>query len=139
MADEQIDWCARGFAHHPKRLVSDGDGVLLYRCWGNRSANVGSTEWGTGYFSLEKPSSVLEAELKFNIVEYDNGVHFVSTFLLKTGFEYWAGPVAHGDSDCSLPATQVYVAGPLEIKLKLVKSKEVLRHDVIVGPIDASA
>ena len=112
---------------------------MLFRCWGDRVAGVGSSEWGSGYFSIEKPASVLEAELRFNIVDWDNGVHFVSSFRLKAGFPYWIGPVAHGKLDMSLPGTQVFVEGPLNVKLELVQSKEVLRHDVTVGSRDGHA
>jgi hypothetical protein len=119
--------------------VSEAPGLMLYRCWGERSPGVGSYEWGTGYFSLEKPASVMEAELRSNIVDWGNGVRFVSSFRLKPGFAYWVGPVAHGTSDARLPGSQVYVEGPLAIKLDLITSREVLRHDVFVGPRDGNA
>lgn len=139
MAYQASNWQSKGFAQPPSLRVSGDDGVLLYRCWGNRSPGVGSSEWGSGYFSCEKPSSVLEAELRFNIVDWDNGVHFVSSFRLRPGFHYWLGPVLHGASDSSLPAWQVLVEQPLQVKLELISSREVLRHDVFVGPRDGHA
>lgn len=122
-----LDWKQKGFASPPKRGVSPAGGLQLYRAWGARS-----TELGTGYFSLEKPESVLDAELRFNIADWGNGVHFVSTFQLRTGCVYFAGPVAHGKHDLSRPGTQVFVPGPLAGKLVLVASRELLRHDAFV-------
>lgn len=139
MTKTGVNWLSRGFAAIPDRRVSEGTGLLLYRCWGTRRPGVGSGEWGTGYFSLEKPSSVLDAELRFNIVDWDNAVNFVSTFRLRPGFEYFVGPVAHGESDISRIGSQVFIEQPLDAKLELVKSKEVLRHDVFVGPKDGNA
>jgi hypothetical protein len=139
MAYQGADWQSKGFAQAPMMRVSSGDGLLLYRCWGERSLGVGSSEWGSGYFSREKPNSVLEAEMLFNIVDWDNGVHFVSSFRLKPGFTYWLGPVAHGASDSCLPGWQVFVEQPLSVKLELVTSREVLRHDVSIGPKNGNA
>ena len=139
MAYRAADWQSKGFASVPILRVSGGQGVMLYRCWGERAQRVGSTEWGSGYFSLEKPVSVLEAELRFNVVDWNNAVHFVSSFRLKPGFSYWLGPVAHGACDTSLPGWQVFVEQPLTVKLDLVSSREVLRHDVFVGARDGNA
>lgn len=139
MSYRATDWQSKGFALAPTLRVSSGEGVLLYRCWGERSPGVGSTEWGSGYFSLEKPRFVLEAESRFNIVDWNNGVHFVSSFRLKAGFAYWLGPVAHGALDCHLPGWQAFVEQPLNVKLELIKSKEVLHHDVYVSARDGNA
>jgi len=139
MAHHAGDWQSKGYAQAPMLRLSGGDGLLLYRCWGERTPGVGSSEWGSGYFSREKPASVLEAEMRFNIVDWNNGVHFVSTFRLKPGFSYWLGPVAHGAGDKHLEGWQVFVEEPLAIKLELVRSREVLRHDAFVGPRDGNA
>jgi hypothetical protein len=139
MADRAAEWRSKGFAHAPALRVSTRDGLLLYRCWGDRSPGVGSSEWGSGYFSLEKPGSVLEAEMRFNIADWNNGIHFVSSFRLKRGFAYWLGPVAHGASDRHLTGWQVFVEQPLTVKLELVKSREVLRHNVFVSARDGNA
>jgi hypothetical protein len=139
MAYRATDWHLKGFAKAPELRVSSGDGVMLYRCWGERTRGVGSGEWGEGYFSLEKPASVLEAEARFNIVDWNNGIHFVSSFRLKPGFAYWLGPVAHGALDRHLFGTQVFIDPQLNIKLELIKSREVLRHDVFVSPRDGRA
>jgi hypothetical protein len=139
MAYDGPDWRAHGFARPPELRISEPSGLLLYRCWGNRTRELGSTEWGTGYFSIEKPLSALEAELRFNIVDWGNGVNFISTFRLRGGFPYWVGPVAHGEHDRSLAGSQVFVEPPLEVKLDLVRSREVLRHDIFVGPRDGTA
>lgn len=142
MTRDKSDWQGKGFGEQPTWLLSGERGVLLYRCWGLRTRDVGSSEWGCNdkpvYFSLEKATSVMDAEMRFNIVDWDNGVNFVSTFRLKPGFHYWQGSVAHGELDHSLPGTQVIVEQPVRVKLELIKSKEVLRHDVIVGPKDGT-
>lgn len=117
----------KGFAAPPQPRVAPEGGVLLYRAWG-----ATSTELGSGYFSLDKPTSVLDAELRFNIADWGNGVHFVTTFRLKQGFEYLEGPVEHGPLDLSRPATQVFVVPPLDVKVERVGAFEVLRHDVTV-------
>lgn len=109
--------------------VAPPGGLILYRCWGGSS-----TEWGTGYFSREKPASVLDAELRFNIADWGNSIHFVSTFRLKEGFHFLHGPVEHGASDFQLAGTQVFIFGPLEVKLDLVRSREILVGDVFVSP-----
>lgn len=128
------------FGSPPELRVSPREGLLLFGCWGERVAGVKSGEWGT-YFSTEKPVSVLDAELRFNIVNWPkgSGLHFVSSFSLKSGFAYWIGPVAHGKTDKSRPCMQVFIEEPLTVKLELVKSKELLRHDVYVGPQDGHA
>jgi hypothetical protein len=123
------DWQKLGFGAPPAHRVSEGSGTLVFRCWGGQS-----TEWGTGYFSLEKPESVLDAELRFNIVDWGNGVHFVSTFRVLPGFAYMEGPVGHGGRDLRRTGTQIYIEPPLHVKLELIKSKETLRHDVFAAP-----
>ena len=122
-----IDWKDKGFAAAPEVKTAPVAGLVMYRAWGSHSS-----EWGSGFFSLEKPTSVLDAELRFNIADWGNGVHFVSTFRLKAGHAYFVGPVAHGAQALSRPGTQVFVHAPLEIKVALERSREVLRHDVTV-------
>ncbi|MCU0636710.1 MAG: hypothetical protein MUE41_17700, partial [Gemmatimonadaceae bacterium] len=77
---------ALGFSTAAHRRVAPPGGLLLYRAWGGRS-----TEWGTGFFSLQKPQSVIEAELRFNIALWGNGVQWVSTFRLKPGYPFVIG------------------------------------------------
>ena len=122
------DWAAKGFASQPERRVAPKEGVVLHRAWG-----AASSEWGSGYFSLEKPASVLDAELRFNIADWGNGVHFVSTFRLRSGFAYLVGPVAHGRRDLSRPGMQVFIDAPLATKLERVGTFEVLHHDATVS------
>lgn len=110
-------------------MIAPAGGLLLYRAWG-----ASSSETGSGYFSLEKPSSVLDAELRFNIVDWGNAVHFVSTFRLIEGFTCFVGPVAHGRYDLSRPGRQAFIPPPFLSKLQRVGSYEVLRHDVSVAP-----
>jgi hypothetical protein len=120
-------WRSKGFGIAPVRKTAVNGGIMLYRCWGGRSE-----EWGSGYFSLEKPDSVSDAELRFNIADWGNEIHFISTFKLKEGFVYWLGPVAHGPRDLSRTGTQAFIEPPLQIKLELIIS-EVLKHDVFVA------
>ena len=120
------DWQRRGFASAPEVKTAPPDGLLMYRAWG-----ANSTEYGTGYFALEKPTSVLDAELRFNIADWGNGLHFVSTFRLLPGYSYQVGPIAHGPQDLSKPAHQIYVELP-KTKVELVQSRELLKHDVTV-------
>ncbi|MFG6485334.1 hypothetical protein ACG04R_01550 [Roseateles sp. BYS78W] len=122
-----IDWKDKGFAAAPELKTAPSQGLVMYRAWG---ANSG--EWGSGYFSLEKPTSALDAELRFNIADWGNGIHFVSTFRLREGHAFFVGPVAHGPRDLSRPGTQVFVPAPLETKVILERSREVLRQDVVV-------
>ncbi len=122
------DWKALGFAQAPTHTVAPLEGLVLYRAWG-----ATSSEYGAGFFSVEKPESVLDAELRFNIADWGNGVHFVSTFLLQGGLPYLIGPVAHGSRDLSRPGTQVFVEPPVQNKVRLVRSRELLRHDVVVS------
>lgn len=122
-----IDWRRKGFASPPEMKVAPPDGLVLYRAWGETSSELGS-----GFFSLEKPVSVLDAELRFNIADWGNGVHFVSTFRLRGGHACYVGPVAHGAKDLSRPGTQVFVPAPLEIKVVVVRSRELLTHNVVV-------
>lgn len=122
-----FDWRAKGFASEPAFKLAPSGGLLLYRAWG-----ASSTEWGEGYFSIEKPASVLDAELRFNIADWGNGIHFLSTFRLKEGFEYFVGAVAHGKRDVSRPGTQVFVEGNIRAKIDCIASRELLRHDVTV-------
>lgn len=126
MADRR-DWVALGFAQPPECKVAKAGGLTLYRAWG-----ASSSEFGSGFFSVEKPESVLDAELRFNIADWGNGVHFVSTFQLRAGFDYRVGAVAHGRRDLSRSGTQVYVEPPVQTKVVLVRSRELLRHDVVV-------
>ena len=121
------NWEVKGFATPPDRKIAPTGGLLIYRAWG-----AGSSEWGSGFFSLEKPASVLDAEMRFNIADWGNGVHFVSTFRLKSGFLYFVGPVAHGKSDLFRSGTQVFVESPFVVKVERLGPFEVLRHDVSV-------
>ena len=120
------DWRKHGFASPPEHKTVPPGGLIMYRAWGARSK-----EFGTGYFSLEKPTSVLDAELRFNIADWGNAVHFVSTFRLLPGYSYHVGPIAHGPQDLSKPAHQVYLESP-RTKVELVLSRELLTHDVTV-------
>lgn len=124
------DWKSKGFAQAPELQYAPTNGLLLYRAWGGPR----STEWGSGYFSLEKPASVLDAELRFNIADWGNHIHFVSTFKLLSGSPYHVGPVAHGKRDLSRPGSQVYLETPFASKITRVGTFEVLHHDVFVSP-----
>jgi len=121
------DWMLKGFARKPEKERAKKGGLLVYRAWGGSSS-----EWGSGFFSLEKPKSVLDAELRYNIADWGNKIHFVSTFKIKEGFEYYIGPVAHGKADLSIPATQVYITSPFFSQVDKPGSFEILKHDFYV-------
>jgi hypothetical protein len=121
------NWKTMGFAKPPECKLAPSGGLLIYRAWG-----AASSEIGTGYFSLEKPTSVLDAELRFNIADWGNGVHFVSSFRLRAGFAYFEAPVAHGRGDLSRPGTQIYVQPPVQTKVERAGAFEVLKHNVSV-------
>lgn len=123
----RYDWKALGFASQPDYRVAPNEGVVLYRCWG-----ATSTEIGNGFFSMERPVSVYDAELKFNIADWGNGIHWVSTFKLQSGFAYLVGSVAHRPGEPQRPAQQVWVEPPVQGKVLLLKPRELLRHDVVV-------
>ena len=97
-------WEDKGFGKDPAVRIAPKGGIPMYRCWGGTS-----TEWGSGYFSAEKPYSVVEAELRFNIIDWYNTIHFITSFRLKEGFRYFIGPVAHGARDICMPAMQIFV------------------------------
>lgn len=131
---QRRDWQTMGFGRQPEQRVAPAGGLVLYRAWG-----ASSSELGTGYFSLEKPVSVLDAELRFNIADWGNGVHFVSTFRLMEGFPYLVGPVAHGQGDLSRLGTQVFLEPFILTRVRIEASREVLRHDVFVSHRAANA
>jgi hypothetical protein len=122
-----FNWADKGFSAEPKMRIAPDDGLTMYRAWGGSS-----TEWGSGYFSLEKPLSVLDAELRFNIVDWGNGVRFLSTFRLKSRFPYYAGPVAHGTCDISKPGTQIFLPSPFAHMVEKMGTFEMLKQDVHV-------
>ncbi len=118
-----------GFATEPERLIGPSGGFNVYRAWGGNS-----TEWGTGFFSLEKPISVLDAELRFNIVDWGNTIWFVSTFQIPENVPYLKGPVLHSLRDLSKRGTQIYVLPEFVLLLKLLRSREVVKQDVWIHP-----
>ena len=124
---ECLEWRRGGFALPPLERVVGVSGLTVFRCWGGTS-----TELGSGYFSLQRPSTVSEAELRFNIVDWGNAIRHVSTFLMMPGTTYWIGPIQHGSQDMRLPAWQVYMRPPLAEKVKLLGSRLPLVQDVAV-------
>jgi hypothetical protein len=120
------DWRSKGFARDPEVRRAGEDGLLMYRCWGGSSS-----EWGTGYFCATKPTSVSDAEFRYNIVDWGNCIRKVSTFRLKPHFPYFVGPVAHGEHDFSISAEQIYVEAPLAVKVELIQCEN-LKQDFTV-------
>ena len=118
-----------GFESEPERRIAGADGLVMYRCFGGSSL-----ELGKGYFSAKAPLSVLDAELRFNIVDWENSIHFLSTFRLKPGFEYYIGPVAHGSQDMRIAAQQIFVEPPVDCKVTILRSKELIPQDVFAIP-----
>lgn len=124
-----LDWRQRGFAKPPDFCHAPKGGLLVFRAWG-----AGSSEWGSGYFSLQKPESVLDAEWRFNIADWGNGIHFVTTFRIKESVGFYKGPVGHARRDLSRRGTQIYLETPFVHMIEKVGTSEVLRHDAFVSP-----
>jgi len=82
---------------------------------------------------MEKPKSVLDAEYRFNIADWGNTIHFVSTFRLAEGCIFLEGPVGHGLRDLSRPGSQLYVEPRMLVNVRLITSREILAHDVVVS------
>lgn len=126
------EWMHHGFAVPPSLQTAPDSGLPLFRCWGGSS-----TEWGSGYFSLQDSASVIDAELRFNVViDWSNTIRHQSMFRLRGGSSYWIGPIAHGPRDLSLPAPQVFVEPPLRDKVILIASKfrRIAQDRVVVIP-----
>lgn len=120
-------WSDFGFAEAPHKRNAPVDGLLVYRAWGGSSS-----EWGSGFFSLEKPASVMDAELRFNIADWGNTIHFVSTFRIVSGVPYWVGPIGHGPTDLSRSGTQILLNKQDLVNVRMVKHAELLCHDGFV-------
>ena len=133
MTDMLLGWSTKGFSGSPTLKTSPAGGMQIYRCWGGTSTEWGNPQGGS-YFSLHKPASALDAELRFNIADWGNQIQFVSTFLLSPGTQYWEGSVLHRKMDMSRPAAQVYVEGPVLSKMKVLVSTQPLTQDVWVSP-----
>ena len=82
--------------------------MLVYRCWGGQS-----TLWGNGFFSDQKPTSVLDAQLRFNIADWGNTIYFVSTFRVAPGVPYWIGSVFQHKASLARPGLQIFISPPL--------------------------
>lgn len=122
------DWHQRGFAAPPRQVVAKGAGTIVYRAWGGTSS-----EWGSGYFSPDRPATVSDAELRFNLVlESGNAVTFVPSFRIRPGVAYWLAPIAHGPRDICRSARQIYVPAPLPGKVELLASRLPLARDRVV-------
>ena len=128
LSASRFDWRDKGFSAPPEFRVAPPGGLTVYRCFD------GKKEWGEGFFSIEKPGSVLDAEKRFNIVEWGSLVRFVSEFRIVGGVGYYHGSIWHGAGDISRAATQIYVEPPVRVKVYLVVSREVLKHDCFVSP-----
>ena len=98
--------------------------MLVYRCWGGQS-----TLWGNGFFSDQKPTSVLDAQLRFNIADWGNTIYFVSTFRVAPGVPYWIGSVFQHKASLARRALQIFISPPLPTKLQVVVAREPLRQD----------
>jgi hypothetical protein len=129
MPNVMLDWHQHGFAAPPEFSHAGKGGLVVYRAWGAKSS-----EWGSGYFSLEKPESVLDAEFRFNIADWGNGIHFVSTFRIKEGMGYFQGLVGHARRDLRRRGTQIYLESPFVHAVDKIGTFEVLRHDAFVSP-----
>lgn len=132
----ELYWRDKGFSLPPQRKLAPSEGLTIYRCWGGDVSRELPKDDRGGFFSVAKPSSVIDAELRFNIADWGNRITFVSTFRLRGGFSYWIGPILHGPLDLSRPALQVYIDPPVRSKVELIEQtlkKKLLVHDGYVG------
>lgn len=125
-------WRDKGFARPPQQRRAPVGGVVVYRCWGGPSSFERPDMKSDGFFSAVKPRSVVDAELRFNIADWGNRIHFVSTFRLREGFPFWVGPVFHGPFDAHRATDQLYVEPPVPPKVIWI-AKELLAYDAFVG------
>lgn len=133
-----------GFASTPVRVLSTGSEKLC-RVWGGSSAQLGRfftpmvldgdtlrvVAQRFPSHSLGRPASVLEAELRSNIVLWGNQCAAIATFRMRPNVLMWIGEVEHGESDLSLPGLQVWLEYP-DASVTLV-SNEVLKQDRTVS------
>jgi hypothetical protein len=133
MSDTLLGWSTKGFWSPPQKQHAPEGGRLVYRCWGGQS-----TLWGNGFFSDQKPTSVRDAELRFNIADWGNTIYFVSTFRVAPGVPYWIGSVFQPKVSLSRTGLQIFISPPLATKLQVVVAREPLRQDarVIGKPAD---
>lgn len=134
MATSRTWWTDLGFGVAPERRTApESNGLTVYRAWGGSS-----TEWGSGFFSLEKPTSVLDAELRFNIVDWGNLIRFVSTFRILSGVTCYVGPVAHAEGGLRKTGTQVWIEKQNLVNVRLIRTAEPLAQDAhVLVPISA--
>ena len=132
MSATLLNWSMKGFGSPPTLKTAPQNGVQVYRCWGGHSKEESESNLKGGFFSLEKPSSVSDAELRFKIAEWGNRIWFVSTFRILPSVTYWEGAIFHHKADLRRPATQIFVEPPVNTKVQLLISKEVLKQDVHV-------
>jgi hypothetical protein len=133
MSDTLLGWSTKGFWSPPPRQHAPESGMLVYRCWGGQS-----TMWGNGFFSDQKPTSALDAQLRFKIADWGNCIYFVSTFRVAPGVPYWIGSVFQQKASLARPALQIFISPPLATKLQVVVAREPLRQDaqIVVKPTD---
>jgi hypothetical protein len=121
MSDTLLGWSTKGFWSPPRLQHAPDGGKLVYRCWGGKS-----TLWGNGFFADEKPASVRDAELRFNIADWGNTIYFVSTFRVAPGVAYWIGSVFQPRAGLPKSGLQIFISSPLATKLRVVISREPL-------------
>ena len=124
MSDTLLGWSTKGFWSPPQMQHAPDGGRLVYRCWGGKS-----TLWGNGFFSDQKPTSVRDAELRFNIADWGNTIYFVSTFRVAPGVPYWIGSVFQRKANLARPGLQIFISPPLATKVQVVVAREPLRQD----------
>jgi hypothetical protein len=121
-------WVDKGFAEQPRSVIAKG-GELLYRVGGGPSnLTLGS------FFAPLKVDSVSMAELRLNIVTWNNRCYYMATYRVKRGTWMWIGKVAHNEQDIAdRSAEQVFIEQPCSA-VELVKDVEPLKPDLFVSP-----
>lgn len=105
------NWWDEGFSTPPKEVILVNP-LTAYRVWGGFSRENGNLTRPGVCFSLERPSTRMQAEGLFSVMEYGNACRFVTEFLIRAGAMVYVGRVHPGDSfdnGLGVPGSQVFV------------------------------
>lgn len=93
---KSFDWKEEGFGSQPVPTVADGE-ETLYRAWGQGSTKLGNPTRVGVCFSLDKAASRWDAERLYSVMEWNNAVYYITSFLISKGTLIWLGNVNPGD------------------------------------------
>ena len=83
----QLWWRAKGFSEFPRLQEAEGT-EILYRVFGGPTSKL----YGSCY-SLQKPTSVSDAEFNSNIVKWGNRCFYVASFRIKPRTPMYIGKI----------------------------------------------